>query len=77
MKTQVLRGSKEEIAETLVRLSGEVREAIVFLEETPSETSAVEFPVGEDLFAEMRPFMVDIADADDSRAAIYSRVAGE
>lgn len=69
MKTQVLRGSREEIAEALVRLSGEVREAIVFLEETASETSAVELPAEEYLFAEMRPFMADVADADDSRVA--------
>ncbi len=33
MKTEVLRGSKQEIAESVVRISGEVREAIVFVEE--------------------------------------------
>ena len=33
MTTHVLRGSKQEIAERLVRISGEVREAIVFEEE--------------------------------------------
>ena len=33
MKTHVLTGSKQEIAESLARISGEVREAIVFVEE--------------------------------------------
>jgi hypothetical protein len=28
---------------------------------------------GEDIFAEMRPFMVDVKNADDSREAIYTR----
>lgn len=30
-----------------------------------------------DIFAEMRPFMVDALDVDDSRAAIYARMDGE
>src|SRR5688572_24524168 len=34
MKTHILRGSKQEIAESLVRISGEVHEAIVFEEES-------------------------------------------
>ena len=38
MKTHVLRGSKEEIAQNLVRISGEVREAIVFEEEPAAVT---------------------------------------
>ena len=33
MKTHVLTGSKQEIAESLARIGGEVREAIVFVEE--------------------------------------------
>jgi hypothetical protein len=31
----------------------------------------------EDIFAEMRPFMVDVENVDDSREAIYSRMDGE
>jgi hypothetical protein len=30
-----------------------------------------------DIFAEMRPFIVDVQDLDDSREAIYSRTEGE
>ena len=37
MKLHILRGSKQEIAESLVRMSGEVREAIVFEEESAKE----------------------------------------
>lgn len=75
MATHVLRGTKQEIADSLVRLPGEVREAIVFVDEP---TMAAAGPTGaEDVFAEMRPYMVSAPDVDDSRAAIYTRVEGE
>jgi hypothetical protein len=76
MKTHVLKGSKQEIAENLARISGEVREAIVFVEE-PAPAPGVQTPEAKDIFAEMRPFMVDVQDVDDSREAIYSRMEGE
>jgi hypothetical protein len=77
MKTHVLKGSKQEIAERLVRINGEVREAIVFEDEpTPMETEAATSPT-HDVFAEMAPFMVDTQDFDDSREAIYTRMDGE
>ncbi len=75
MKTHVLRGSKQEIAERLVRISGDVSEAIVFEDEpvppnaAPAETA--------DIFAEMAQFMVDAQDVDDSREAVYKRMEGE
>jgi len=74
MKAQVLKGSKRQIAETVVRISGEVREAIVFVEE-PSE--APEGGSGEDIFAEMEPFTVRVGSAECSREAIYTRMPGE
>jgi hypothetical protein len=74
MKAHVLRGSKQEIAENLVRIAGEVREAIVF-EEEPAPPGGT--PEVDDIFAEMRGFMVDVQDVDDSREAIYSPVEGE
>lgn len=76
MKTHVLRGSKEEIAQNLIKISGEVREAIVF-EEDPAATPAAGTCDSEDIFTEMRPFMVDVEDVDDSREAIYTRMEGE
>lgn len=76
MKTHVFRGSKEEIAQSLVRLSGTVREAIVF-EEEQTEAPAQAPDDAEDIFAEMCPYMVDIEDLDDSRDSIYMRMEGE
>lgn len=77
MKTHILRGSKQEIAERLVRISGEVRETIVFEDEpAPARTEAAPREA-EDIFAEMTPFMVDAPNVDDSREAIYTRMDGE
>jgi hypothetical protein len=78
MKTHVLRGSKQEIADRLVRIAGEVREAIVFEDEAAAparpDPAACE---PDDIFAEMAPFMVDVQNVDDSREAIYTRMKGE
>jgi hypothetical protein len=74
MRTHVLKGSKQEIAAGLARISGDVREAIVFVDEPGP---AVRTPAAEDMFAPMRPFMVDVQDVDDTRAAIYTRREGE
>jgi len=77
MKMHVLKGSKQEIAANLARINGEVREAIVF-EEEPAMTAPMSGTRDtEDIFAEMRPFMVDVQDVDDSREAIYTRMEGE
>jgi hypothetical protein len=75
MSARVLRGTKQEIAAALARLSGEVREAIVFVDDPAPPAPAA--PDAEDVFAEMRPFMVDVGDVDDSRKAIYSPTDGE
>lgn len=73
MKTHVLRGSKQEIAESLVRISGEVREAIVFEEEPGAPATVPQTP--QDIFTEMLPFMVDAPAVDDAREAVYTRMA--
>jgi hypothetical protein len=73
MSAQVLRGSKEEIAERVVQISGEVREAIVFVEE-PGDRNV---GPAEDIFAEMAPFTVHVGDANCSRETIYSPLDGE
>ncbi len=80
MKAHVLRGSKQEIAQSLVRIRGirgEVREAIVFIGEPAPAAPDPGTPDAEDIFAEMRPFMVDAQDVDDSREAVYTRMEGE
>ena len=75
MQTHVLRGTKQQIAENLARMPGEVREAIVFVEEPAS--AATRMPDPEDIFAEMRPYMVDVEAPDDTREAVYTRGQGE
>ncbi len=77
MKTHILRGSKQEIAESLVRISGEIREAIVFEEESAPAASEGGTNLSENIFAEMGPFMVDVQDVDDSREGVYTRLEGE
>lgn len=71
MTAHVLRGTKQEIAANLARISGEVREAIVFVE-AEAVPGARADDAG-DIFAEMRPFMVEAPGVDDSRQAVYSR----
>lgn len=77
MKTHVLRGSKTQIAENLAKISGEVREAIVF-EEEPAPTSTAVADGAPDIFDEMRPYEAQGNSAvDDSREAIYTPLGGE
>lgn len=76
MRTHILKGSKRDIAERLVQISGEVREAIVFEEESPPRPHAVP-DESEDIFAEMAALMVDTPEIDDAREAVYSRMKGE
>ena len=73
MNAHVLRGSKQEIAESLTRIVGEVREAIVFIDEEPDAS----VDPGEDIFAEMEPFTSSASGADYTREAIYTPMEGE
>jgi len=77
MSARVLRGTKQEIAATLARIDGEVREAIVFVEEPAPPVPVAPAQDAGDVFAEMYQFMVDVRDVDDSRETIYSRMEGE
>jgi hypothetical protein len=73
MNVEILKGSKQEIAERVSKINGEIHEAIIFIEE-PSDA----FPSHvEDIFAEMEPFMVTAGGADYSRESLYSRMEGE
>jgi hypothetical protein len=74
MKAHVLTGSRSEIAESMARIEGNIREVIVLVDESPAP-----LPVqpGEDMFAEMEPYMVHVGYVDDSREAIYTRQEGE
>jgi len=75
LKTHVLKGSKQEIAEGLSRIIGEVREAIIFEEEPLSFAAASHHSA--DIFAEMELFMVDSQQVDDSRESVYMRMDSE
>lgn len=76
MTAHVLKGTKQQIVHDLVQIAGEVREAIVFVEEPADERGAIRQDC-EDIFAEMRPLMVDVQNVDDSREAVYTRLEGE
>jgi hypothetical protein len=75
MQAHVLRGTKQQIAENLAQMPGDVREAIVFVDEPVSPAARI--PEREDIFAEMRAYMVDVEDMDDAREAFYTRGEGE
>jgi hypothetical protein len=86
MTVRVITGSKQQIAQQVSQLSGEVREAIVFIDDQPT-TSPAGAPgtnngaagTADDFFAEMAPYMADVGEAavDDSREAIYDHREGE
>ena len=74
MKAQVLTGSKNEIAQTVVSINGKIHEVIVFVEEASDRSS--EEPQ-EDIFAEMDAFSVKAGGADYSRQSLYTPLVGE
>jgi hypothetical protein len=77
MTARVLTGSKQQIAQQVASLEGEVRQAIVFIEE-PAETSKQAVPeTVEEMFKEMEPYESHSDHVDDSREAIYTRQPGE
>lgn len=77
MTARVLTGSKQEIAQQLANLTGEVREAIVFIEEpTAAEIQSPPETV-EELFREIDSHATNVVDFDDSRESIYTRRVGE
>ena len=77
MTVRVLTGSKQEIAQKVADLPGEVREVIAFVEEPQTESKQPVPQAVEDFFKEMEPYMVDVGDVDDSREGVYSRKPGE
>jgi hypothetical protein len=83
MTARVLTGSKQEIAQKVANLQGEVREAIVFVEESTDlgsrggEGGGQGARDAEGIFAEMEPYMVQVGEVDDSREALYTRQEGE
>ena len=77
MTAHVLKGTKQEIARQVADLEGDVREAIVFVEQSPAALVQGEPANVVDLFKEMEPYMVNVGNVDYSREAVYSRKPGE
>ena len=74
----MLRGSIRQIAENFIRISGQVREAIVFEEEPAPAGTGASTADAEGIFAEMQPSEAQgNTEVDDSREAIYTRMQGE
>jgi hypothetical protein len=77
MTARVLTGTKQQIAQQVANLEGEVREAIVFIDE-PAGDGRQSVPESvEEFFKEMEPYESHATDVDDSREAIYTRKPGE
>ena len=74
MKMHVLTGSKGEIAESVARIDGVIREVIVLVEEL---SDSIRESSEEDIFAEMDAFTVQVGGADCSRESLYTRMEGE
>src|SRR5689334_11183557 len=64
MTARVLKGSKQEIALQVANLEGEVREAIVFIDQPPSASMQPAPATVEELFKEMEPYMVKVGNVD-------------
>lgn len=79
MTTRVLTGSKQQIAQQVANLQGDIREAIIFIEEPHGVPAQQPIPATvEELFKEMEPYMAHSdGNVDDSREAIYTRMEGE
>jgi hypothetical protein len=74
MRAQVIKGSKQEIAAQVANTPGEVREAILFIEDSDLAPPDMN---GEDFLAEMAEHMVHVPDVDYSRESIYERADDE
>jgi hypothetical protein len=74
MRTQVITGSKQEIAAQIANTPGEVREVILFIEDSDVAPPDKD---GEDFLTEMEEHMVDAPDVDYSRESIYDRTIDE
>jgi hypothetical protein len=74
MRALVIKGSKQEIAAQIAGTPGEVREAILFIEDLEPPAPDKE---GEDFLTEMERYMVRVSDVDYSRESIYDRTRDE
>jgi len=71
MTARIVTGSKQQIAVPVASLEGEVREAIVFVEETTPDSGSSSGQSIEEMFKEMEPYVVNVGQVDYSRDSIY------
>ncbi len=76
MSAIVLTGSKQEIMEQIAQISFAIQKVVVLVDKSVRPASDPPKP-GEDIFAEMEPYMSDATDVDWSREAIYTPMEGE
>jgi hypothetical protein len=77
MRAVILTGTKSEIAASIANATGQVREVIMFVEETAPDPRDARSAAASDIFAEVENIMVDVENVDDSRQSIYTRMSGE
>ena len=81
MQARVVKGNKREIADAVSRMSGDVREAIVFVADTEpasaGNSGSGKSAANSSFFGEMDAFTVSRGDADDSRESIHGRMPNE
>ena len=77
MKTHVLRGSKQEIVDNLARISGEVREAIVFEKDPPTGGAGQARPTRRIFLPTCDRSWLMSRMSDHPHEAIYTRMEGE
>jgi hypothetical protein len=85
MKAHVLTGTREEIAQKLSTIDGDIREVVVVVDEPivvngePMNAAKVVDDSELDMFKEMEPYMtdIDLDNVDMSREAIYTQYPDE
>jgi hypothetical protein len=79
MRAEVVQGTRQQIADRLTRIDGNVVEAIFFVDEASNGKTAP--PLTDDQFEqllrEMKAQTVSVGRADYSRQSIYSPMEGE
>jgi hypothetical protein len=74
MHTEILKGSRDEIAKTFAEINGQIHEVIVFVDDASDSPPQLSMS---DVFAEMEPFTVHIGGAEYARQSLYNPMEGE
>lgn len=77
MTTRIVTGSKQEIARQVAAMEGNVREAIVFVEEVAIGPAGPVPATVDEMFKEMEPFSSQAEAPDFTRESVYTKKLGE